>query len=152
MTLLERFEEEPPHFGEQCLVTEEEIRRAIAIAQAVDEWKDGMGKRLQSIAVESILIRAEELLRGKTAMTNSTKIRPSVRWFADRMEEELRANEDKGGWSRCSVRWLRERIDDELRELDASSSPEAVIAECADAANFLMMIADNAMATLGNRP
>lgn len=71
MTLLERFEEEPPHFGEQCLVTEEEIRRAIAVAQAVEHEASKPLTALSNVGQDApwyarqFIKRAEELLRGK---------------------------------------------------------------------------------------
>lgn len=66
---------------------------------------------------------------------------------------------DKGRcWSHCSLFWLLGRLIDEAKELDEAltgiDSPkptpeqvEAVKMECADVANFAMMIHDN----IGNR-
>jgi NTP pyrophosphatase (non-canonical NTP hydrolase) len=87
-----------------------------------------------------------------------------VNAFADEMEARLAANRHKGdrsGWAKESPRWLMQRLQQEIVELhsalrlacpecghrraeteaDPYSSSE-VIAECADIANFAMMIAD----------
>ena len=71
-----------------------------------------------------------------------------LKWFACRREERLAANDHKGGWSESGSVWLRNRALEELDELfqamcSEDATPEKVIAECADAANFCMMIADN---------
>jgi len=75
--------------------------------------------------------------------------RPEVRAFAVEMEKRLRKNDKKGGWRWCGTDWLLCRCVQELGELFSAidrngynSGP--VVRECADAANFLMMLADNA--------
>lgn len=78
-------------------------------------------------------------------------VRPPVQWFAGQMEAKLRANDHKGGWSDCNFRWLYQRLLEEVHEvwieynqLDQQPKWENVIKECADVANFAMMIADKA--------
>jgi len=74
------------------------------------------------------------------------KLRSEVQWFAEQMELKLRENDDKGGWKRCSIEFLLDRLQDEMMELDVSIQrgiPELLVAECADVANFCMMLADN---------
>lgn len=61
MTLLERWDmsqEGHPY------ITDDEIRRALTIAQAVDERMTNPDHRVR-LAAETILDRADELLRGK---------------------------------------------------------------------------------------
>jgi hypothetical protein len=71
------------------------------------------------------------------------------------MSEKLAANRhkgDRGGWLRMTRPWLRRRVDVGLRELDRAirryrryptdENAAAVTSEAADAANFLMMLAD----------
>lgn len=75
------------------------------------------------------------------------KLRESVRWFAERMEEKLKANDHKGGWrnGNCTLQYLSMRLTQERKELKkaiASMDKELIIKECADIANFAMMIAD----------
>ena len=100
-------------------------------------------------------------------------LRPEVQIFAEAMERKLRENDHKGGWDDMPSRWLRGRLAGEVRELEAaiaayidkidicnreqdlSKSRQAILSECADIANFAMMIADNckslvAAAALGN--
>jgi NTP pyrophosphatase (non-canonical NTP hydrolase) len=78
-------------------------------------------------------------------MTPEETLRPSVRWFAERMERELRANAYKGGWAGCDAPWLLKRLREETRELAEAirgGDAEDIAAEAADVANFAMMIAD----------
>jgi len=78
-------------------------------------------------------------------------MRPILKWFAGEMEKKLRENDHKGGWNSCDVDWLVSRMTEELQELDdvvqqyrqGFASREEVRRECADVANFAMMIADN---------
>jgi len=85
--------------------------------------------------------------------------RQELRWFARRMEDELRANDHKGGWHSCGDGYLLRRIADERAELGRAlrklarkvarggtvtqKEIQSVVAEAADVANFAMMIADN---------
>ena len=76
------------------------------------------------------------------------RLRPAVQWFAEQMEQQLRANDRKGGWSRETWRWLLDRLLDEAHELEAaclSGEGASIIREAGDLANFAMMIADNAI-------
>ena len=73
--------------------------------------------------------------------------RKEVRWFAQFMEARLRGNDHKGGWLDCPLEELLPRIYDEYREvLDAVAGQpgdvQAIVDECADVANFAMMVAD----------
>lgn len=71
-------------------------------------------------------------------------------WFTEQMRAKLDANQDKGGWSDMSVDLLWELMEEESNHelLPALNSPNTdwtnVIEECADVANFAMMIADTA--------
>jgi NTP pyrophosphatase (non-canonical NTP hydrolase) len=72
----------------------------------------------------------------------------SVAWFTEQMEQKLKENRHKGGWSKCERWWLIKRLKEEVYELDLSmgrhlSNSEEIIREAADVANFAMMIADN---------
>lgn len=69
--------------------------------------------------------------------------------FVELMRIKLRANRHKIHWEEISVIQLRERVDMELAELDQSTNWKEGALECADAANFLMMISDKLM-RLGN--
>lgn len=69
----------------------------------------------------------------------------SVFWFSNEMSKKLYENRIKKHWSHVDCDYLFDRLMDEVRELsDArSGTSEEIIAECADVANFAMMIADN---------
>lgn len=70
----------------------------------------------------------------------------SLLWFAGQMEKRLEANEDKGHWGNCSLQYLTMRLTQERKELARAIKKKDihnVIEECADIANFAMMIADN---------
>lgn len=77
-------------------------------------------------------------------------MREQVKWFAEKMEETLKVNDHKGGWGadKCSMNYLHERLQEEVIELDYATgivgkeARELIIKECADVANFAMMIAD----------
>lgn len=77
------------------------------------------------------------------------QLRPEVQWFAVQMESALKANDHKGGWKECTDFYLLTRMKEEKLEVSYSlfienRSESEVIKECADVANFAMMIADNA--------
>lgn len=69
--------------------------------------------------------------------------------FARAMDNELDENDHKTGWARLSLQWLINRIKQETSELEnaiKNNKPKSVIlSECADVANFAMMIFDNVM-------
>ena len=72
-------------------------------------------------------------------------LRDPLARFVVEMERQLRKNDHKGHWSGCSQRWLLNRLKQETAELErALDSGKGITAEAADAANFAMMIADNA--------
>ena len=90
------------------------------------------------------------------------KIRTEVKEFSEIMEYKLKENDSKGGWSECEIDWLIERMEGEIDELKNAlwkrrndwgrsvsegfifvASDEDIQKECADIANFAMMIADN---------
>lgn len=67
--------------------------------------------------------------------------------FAKFMEDKLWRNIHKTGWHDLSDKQLIKRMRQEIREIviaiDAGESPEKIALECADVANFAMMLADN---------
>lgn len=80
-------------------------------------------------------------------------MRDEVRVFAKLMEQKLRLHGDRPGWRDEDVKWLMMRLYDEAGELsktlilvgDHEVTPElaqAIALECADVANFAMMVAD----------
>lgn len=85
------------------------------------------------------------------------ELREPLKWFAAQMEETLRRNDHKTGWHDCNNGWLLSRLREETEELKgalgyycaeckthhAPKSPETIIREATDIANFAMMIADN---------
>lgn len=80
------------------------------------------------------------------------ELRPVLKEFVMEMERKLRINDHKTGWHDCAIEWLLNRAYEELDEVrDAyknrgdiySGDHQKIIMECADVANFMMMIADN---------
>ena len=80
--------------------------------------------------------------------TGAQQVREPVRWFAEQMEEKLRANDHKPHWSIAHPDYLIHRLFQEVNELwramEGELTADEVIKEAADVANFAMMIADNA--------
>ena len=81
-------------------------------------------------------------------------MRESVKWFAEIMEQTLQKHDEargSDGWLNADVDWLFERLQQEASELEEKiikydyikSEALPIIKECADIANFAMMIADN---------
>lgn len=79
-------------------------------------------------------------------------LRESVQWFATVMEVVLRKNDHKGGWENEPFQYFIDRMRDELSEIEgaiANLRPSDgdlidLVNECADLANFAMMLAENA--------
>lgn len=73
--------------------------------------------------------------------------RPSVVRFADDMEQRLRENDHKGGWSRETKQHMANimarAVQDLLLSLVSNASVQYVTTRAADVANIAMMIADN---------
>lgn len=73
---------------------------------------------------------------------------PHVLSFAKRMEAKLSKNRHKGdreGWLKCDVQFLISALKDEVGEMEAAAwegDADETANECADIANFAMMIAD----------
>ena len=122
-------------------------------------------------ALLSALGRAAEAERMRAAVN----VRPEVLAFARAMEERLRANDHKGGWTTAKRGYLVKRLEEEAYELSRSlvdswiyldageqtaEHRAAVLHEAADVANFAMMIADvsnsldvtSALAALASAP
>ena len=73
-------------------------------------------------------------------------IENSVNWFSHLMKNELLKHLDRPGWKRESIAYLLRRLGEEVAELceaiETNQPKEVVEKECADVANFPMMIAD----------
>lgn len=74
-----------------------------------------------------------------------------VKWFGEQMIGKLEDNEEKEHWRKASYDCLFNRLEEEVQELRELMLDDKVpykhkkmIAECADIANFAMMIADKA--------
>jgi len=72
-------------------------------------------------------------------------MRGSVIWFAQQMERKLQKHDaDYGpsGWEHTDLNFLWARLYDEYHEARKATGTQEIIDECADIANFAMMIAD----------
>jgi NTP pyrophosphatase (non-canonical NTP hydrolase) len=88
-------------------------------------------------------------------------VRQEVIEFAQVMEEKLKANDYKGGWEGCSVDFLTYRMREEVVELfdalrihhqnPSEFSVKLVEDECADIANFALMVQDLVKKKLGGK-
>lgn len=66
--------------------------------------------------------------------------------FSNDMYIKLRENSHKAHWNTVTTEWLLNRCMEELNELQealGNEDPGDIVRECADVANFAMMIADN---------
>ena len=72
--------------------------------------------------------------------------RACVQWFATMMELKLQKHDNKSGWINSTPEELMDRVWNEFEELTQAlvtdADPRDIIKECADVANFCMMIAD----------
>jgi hypothetical protein len=76
------------------------------------------------------------------------KVRKEVLRFSKIMEEKLSENDNKDGWDNCTNQYLFSLLLHEVAELSELIFndrvwPEELRRECADVANFAMMISDN---------
>jgi len=81
--------------------------------------------------------------------------RTQLKWFANKMEDVLSANDHKGGWSDVDIVELLENAEIawQKMELEIGRAREGsgdfiirrnmAIKKCCDVANFMMMIANN---------
>ena len=103
------------------------------------------------IETETLTEQAEQILSAAMVgeLSERMELREAVRKFAERMEEKLAKNTHKGnrdGWLDETISWLASRLVLEVGELMVAiqECPQNEIArECADVANFAMMIADH---------
>lgn len=72
--------------------------------------------------------------------------REQVMEFAEHMELKLKANDHKQSWRKCSdtelLRGLQRELDELLTAIRRREPDAAIISECADVANYAMMLAD----------
>lgn len=142
--------------------TAEEYLKKIGIEDRVlnredlpEYWKS-ISQILYEYASQQLAEKDKEIERLKLS-----QIRQPLIWFADKMEEKLKKNDHKGGWDNCEIGWLIKRLEEETEELknhywkftheNGRSAGEGfiipsetvdIINECADVANFAMMIAN----------
>lgn len=70
----------------------------------------------------------------------------AVHRFSGAMLAKLQANAHKAHWSEVTQAWLLGRLIQEVSELThalETGHPNEIRSECADVANFALMIADN---------
>lgn len=114
----------------------EDYQREKGRADALDKGVDDLNRIID-----------ESFGREKALAAQVERVREPVRWFAERMEERLKAHDHRPGWKDSTFGYLQRRLRQEQAELDAALdkkwNAEEIIRECADVANFCMMIADN---------
>lgn len=129
-----------------------EARRTIARAIQIYETAD------METDFDNVLTGMYEALKGiGEGAKESVALRPEVKWFAEQMENQLRANEHKGGWTDQSyylISCLNGNFNDlitavhEVEQQDPGEWREKQRIEAtiraANVGNFAMMLADNA--------
>ena len=84
---------------------------------------------------------------GNDAYDRLVMFRPELVKFMVFCEEKLRENDNKSHWSGETMEHLHHRLYDEFGELKRAIKAKKpvidIFRECADIANFAMMIADN---------
>jgi NTP pyrophosphatase (non-canonical NTP hydrolase) len=89
----------------------------------------------------------ERTLASEACCDEPLAIRPEVLEFARLMERKLRENDHKGGWEETGkhslFRMLGEEVDELATAIHNSGNSAKTQEECADVANFAMMISSN---------
>jgi len=74
------------------------------------------------------------------------EMREPLNWFVEKMEGKLAANDHKKNWRECSTIDLLHALSWEYDELERAifekRTPDEIMAEAVDVANFAMMIGD----------
>ena len=89
-----------------------------------------------------------------TPVESSNTIREEVHVFSLDMEQKLRKRDGYGGWRHLPLDYLERKLMAELNELAIAmkhESPEEVMSECVDVANFVMFIWDVMRSTKDTR-
>lgn len=85
------------------------------------------------------------------------RMRNALKIFADRMEEELRKNDFRGGWKKENPEMMMAKLWDEMYDLDdqvdhylaGKGDREQIMKEAVDVANYAMFVADICLASMG---
>jgi NTP pyrophosphatase (non-canonical NTP hydrolase) len=149
----EKIEKKEPDALEYALAVLRELPRTEKTILRIQKGPDGdwyFGDQLAFDLMEA-RVNFERFLLSEIQGRTTLSIRPEVLEFAHEMESELYANEKKGGWTECDFEYLFNRLKEEVGELpeaihkwqkkEGASLPN-LVSECADVANFAMMIAD----------
>jgi glutathionyl-hydroquinone reductase len=133
----------------KSIKTKEEIKQIIEGQLRVAD--DSKSKLLLSNVATMIYVELDingvfdQFKQAEQSEVVEKQVRNSVDWFSKQMERKLKKNDHKGGWRNCELQYLSMRLTQERKELTeaiASKDFQKIIDECADIANFAMMIAD----------
>jgi len=119
-----------------------------------DAWKAEAEAAEARAQAEQQRRETAETWNRRAAPDALVEARESVRWFAGVMETKLHQHDDRPGWDGEYTGWLLDRLREETREVKRElekcnyTGSRKVIEECADVANFAMMIADVSRAAL----
>lgn len=124
-------------------VDRDEVLRLIESHEFLRTLIVQMGERI-IFAMDEYFALVEHAKEADVAV-HTRSVEP-VPWFVDMMREKLLANAHKGTWRNDAVGdlFLRLKLEvDELERVIETRRPRhMVVRECADVANFAMMIAD----------
>src|ERR1035437_1393282 len=128
-------------------ILHDELKERLKYLESALPRNELISSRIKEVRLS--LLRVQQLL---LEQIGKPEVRPAVKWFAEQMEAKLKANDHKGGWKNCTLQYLSMRLTQERKELyDAiknrdgsffgdSHTDEEIIKECADIANFSLMI------------
>lgn len=111
---------------------------------------------IEYVHQDAILFRVnQESERSAEEKKYGLCLRRQLDWFSSNMEEILRQNDSKGGWKNRSIKSLIDSASERvasmrllhevcLRSPNDTDAHQRFIKKCVDAANYVMMAADNA--------
>ena len=134
------------------------VRRIIAVMSDLMVEATGKGTVQDWGEVNNVLVELEKIAKGEDHVLAIPEqfrtVRKEVIQFALAMEEKLKKNDWKGGWSNESYTFLTSRLQDEANELFAAihaGKINGTMEEAVDVANFAMMIYDNVSRTKSDK-
>jgi len=115
---------------------------------ACSKYHEGINKTCMNILYEGLINKnftPHVPLLNENMLDAYVTLRPSVQKFAEEMERKLKLNDHKGGWMGMSQDEIIQDIREENIELSmaiANNDVKNILEECADIANYLMMLAE----------
>lgn len=134
-------------------IREAQARVEIAASSPPKSLEGGIATHVLGVYAKRALPDLASRLEAALAENEKLHHGYAIDWFADEMQKTMEANEgDKTGWDDIDIHFALWRMKEEYEEVAAlidswdhrPEQAEAVIQECADVANFAMMLAHKA--------